>query len=221
MTADEKLLQIITECMKSGERLPTEKALSESLNVSRASLREMLSQYEASGMVYAKRGSGRYAQMPNVVSPIVNTWQIALKSNPSMLLELLEIRKLLEIGSLPKAVSMVTGEQLQYMNQLVQEMKELASRNEPFVREDREFHRTMFISTGNSLLEQLLTAFWDLFEAAEFEKHHDNLPKVAQQHEDILKAFSRQDLDQLTKRMDEQFVDARYRITFAYQTEKR
>lgn len=217
-TVEDRLLSIISDHVKTGERLPTEKQMVEELGISRATLREMLSQYESVGLLQAQRGSGRYAKMPNVITPIVNTWKIALHANPSMLLELLEIRRLLEIGSLPKAVNIVTGEQLQYLNMMVQQMLELAERNESFVHQDREFHRTMFISTGNSLLEQMLTAFWDLFEAADFNKKHDNLMLVAVQHEKILVAFSKQQLDELTLLMNEQFTDARYRITFAYGT---
>jgi DNA-binding FadR family transcriptional regulator len=91
-------------------------------------------------------------------------------------------------------------------------MKEKAARNEEFVQQDRQFHRILYYSTGNVLLEQLLGAFWDLYTQSPVEPHHRDLKEVAEQHEKILDAFARHDLDLLLQLMREQFADARYRI---------
>lgn len=212
ITLKEKIVELITEHLISKEKLPPEKELMQRFGVSRTSLRETLSAFESSGIIVSRQGSGRYVQIPDVSKQIVDTWSIVLQSKPSMLLELLEIRSMLEINSLPKAMERISTEQLQYLGLQVETMKEKAAMGEPFVTEDRQFHKTLFASTNNLFLEQLLTTFWDLFEKSETNKRHEDLEKVALQHEKMLEAFAKQDLPLLSNLFQEQFSDARYQI---------
>ena len=161
---NEKLCELILKSVETGEKLPTEKEMMDTLGVSRAVLRDALSVYETSGVIVSRQGSGRYAQMPNIGSQIINIWSIFIRSNPSLLLELLEIRSILETYSLPKVINKITIEQLQALNVQVNEMKRKVTLGQTFEKNDREFHRILFSSTENSLLEQLLSAFWDLYD---------------------------------------------------------
>lgn len=214
-TLKEKVALLIVERMESGEKMPTEKEMVKQFGVSRTALREVLSIFEASGIITSLQGSGRYVQAPNFGAQIVDTWSILLWARPAMLLELLEVRSILEVNSLAQAMTGITMEQLQLLNIQVSKMKEKASLGKSFASNDREFHRILYTSTNNSLLEQLLTTFWDLYEAAKVETVHGQLGTLAQQHEDILKAFAKQDLEMVTSLMKEQFTDARYRIVVA------
>lgn len=216
---EEKITELISERLDSGGKLPTEKQMVEDFGVSRAALRETLSIFEASGVITTLQGSGRYVQMPNVSAQLADTWAILLRAKPQILTELLEIRALLEINSLPKAVERVTINQLQDLGQQAATMKDKASRNEEFVEEDRKFHRILFDATGNLLLEQLMTAFWDLYVKSKVEPRHDDLMEVADQHRKILDALAKHDLPLLTKLMTEQFADARYRIVVSLMNE--
>lgn len=210
-----QVAQMIIERIESGEKLPTEKEMVKQLGVSRTVVREVLSVYEATGFITSLQGSGRYVQMPNFGEHLADTWSLLLWANPKMLLELLEIRGLLEINSLPQAMQRVNMEQLQQLHARVAAMKEKAAQGQPFAHDDREFHRILFSSTKNTLLEQLLTAFWDLYEAAKVEAVHEKLNELAVEHEEILNAFARQDIATMRKLMQEQFDDARYRIVVA------
>ena len=211
-TLKEKITNLITNCLRTGEKLPTERMLVRELGVSRTALRESLSVFEANGMITSQQGSGRYVQMPDISIQIINTWSIVVRANPAMLLDFLEIRSILEIHSLPKAVSCANVAQIQNLGTQVNAMIDNASRGESFVREDREFHRTLFESTGNILLEQLLISFWDLFDYFDIERAHSDLQTVALHHQKMLQAFTRQDISLLTELMQDQFADARARI---------
>lgn len=214
-TLKEQIAELIVKHLQTDEKLPPEKDLMDMFGVSRTALREALSSYESSGIIVSKQGSGRYVQIPDVSKQIVDTWSIILHTKPSLLLELLEIRSILEINSLPKAMERISTDQLQYLGMQVALMKEKASRGEPFIENDRLFHKTLFESTNNIFLEQLLTTFWDLFESSDINKQHEDLIMVALQHEKMLKAFAKQDLPLLTELFQEQFNDARYRIMIA------
>lgn len=209
---NEKLCELILKSVETGEKLPTEKEMMDTLGVSRAVLRDALSVYETSGVIVSRQGSGRYAQMPNIGSQIINIWSIFIRSNPSLLLELLEIRSILETYSLPKVINKITIEQLQALNVQVNEMKRKVTIGQTFEKNDREFHRILFSSTENSLLEQLLSAFWDLYDAAKVSSFREDLYILANQHQDILDAIMRKDLDLSTQLMRAQFEDAEYQI---------
>lgn len=211
-TLNEKLCELILRSAETGEKLPTEKELMDYLNISRSVLRDMLNIYEASGVIVSRQGSGRYAQMPNIGYQIINIWSMFIHANPSLLLELLEIRSILETYSLPKAINKITIEDLQMLNYQVSEMKRKVALGQTFEKNDREFHRVLFSSTENHLLEQLLTAFWDLYDAAKVSSFREDLYLLANQHQDILDAIMRKDLPLATQLMKEQFEDAEYQI---------
>ena len=64
---------------------------------------------------------------------------------------------------------------------------------------------TIFKNVGNALTEQLLTALWTLLNS-QIATRHPDLEAVAAQHEDILRALVRQDLDALQKSTSEQLA---------------
>lgn len=207
-----KLNKIIIESIKSGEKLPTEKEMTERLGISRSVLRDALSVYEASGVIVSKQGSGRYAQMPNIGSQIINIWSMFINEDPSLLLELHQIRSILEIYSLPEAIHKISFEQLQELNFHVSEMKRKVSLGQSFEDNDREFHRILFASTHNGLLEQLMSAFWDLSTEAKLYTYREDLYLQANQHQEILDAIVRKDTDLAVELMKQQTEDAKYQI---------
>ena len=208
----EKLSDIIADHLKSGERFPTENQLIHDLGVSRTALREALSAFEAKGIITAQRGSGRSVRMPDLSASLVETWSFVLKADPNLMLDFLEIRCILELNSLSKAMERCTVDQLAQMSRLVENMNQLTEDTQAFASIDCEFHKAMFLTIGNRLLEQLLSAFSDLFRLYHLDEGGYDYKQIAQQHQDILEAFAKQDLTSLTELMKEHFADLRYRI---------
>ncbi|WP_122644128.1 FadR/GntR family transcriptional regulator [Luxibacter massiliensis] len=214
-TLKEKVGILIAERMETDQKLPTEKEMMAQFNVSRSSLREVLSIYESNGIIHTVQGSGRYITPPNFSAPLVDTWSILIEAKPALLLNLLDIRCMLEINSLSTAMRYIDIKQLQLLQAEVNAMKEKSAAGKTFASNDREFHRILFSSTKNILLEQLLTAFWDLYSLARVETYHEELPTLAQQHGDILAAFTQEDLEMATSLLKQQFDDARQQIKIA------
>lgn len=180
--AENKLIDMIVEHLQTGKKFPTENQLIKDLEISRTTLRELLSYYKATGIITSQQGSGRYIEMPDISKQIANTWRILVRAKPSLLMDFLEVRSILELNSLGKAMQRIDLEQLQYMGEQVRIMKEKAEMGQAFVEQDGEFHKTLFRVTGNVFLEQLLTAFWELFADSPIEKNHEDLTTVAYQH---------------------------------------
>lgn len=219
--AQNALLELIRDNYKNGDKLPTEKQLMEDLGVSRSVLREALSAIEASGLIATRQGSGRYIRIPNVGERIVDNYSIVISANPSVLLDLLDVRIMLEMDSLPKIIERVSFVHLQELRKLADSMVDKARQGQTFVHEDRSFHLLLYSDTGNTVLEQLLSAFWDMFESEKFDTRHENLYEVAHQHVEILDAIYKKDLAALTKIMETVLGDARYYITRYCESDKR
>ena len=211
----EQIGLLIADRIETGGKLPTEKEMMNQFGVSRAALRDVLIGFEASGVITSQQGSGHYVKAMNFGEQFKEIWSVMFLAKPSMLPDFLEIRSILEINSLEKAIQSISVPQLQQMAKQVAQMKEKAEKGQAFAGNDREFHRILFSCTNNPLLEQLLMVFWDLYNEAHIEFAHENLVPLAQQHEDILKAITQRDLDTASRLLKEQFEDARYRIVLA------
>jgi len=212
---EERILEKIVGSLQSGEKLPTEKQMAEEFQVSRTMIREALSVFEANGIVIAQKGSGRYVQMPDVSGQITDGWKILIRSKPELLLELLEIRAVLELGFLPRAIDRLELHTIQKLKQLVDDMLRKSEQSEDFVHEDKEFHRLLFSGTDNILLEQLLKAFWDLYEESNAARNHQDLRQIAEVHRQLLEAIVRKNAEQAANLMKQQFEDARFRISMS------
>ncbi|MBX6353497.1 MAG: FadR family transcriptional regulator [Thermoflavifilum sp.] len=210
----QKVMEVIVERLATGERLPPEKKLAADLGVSRSALREVLRAFQASGLVVALQGSGWYAQPPDVSASIADGWNILLRTQPNVLPQLMDIRYVLEVGFLERAIETLGISDLQKMRDLTDRMVAKARRGEEFVEEDREFHRILFSRTGNILLEQLLKAFWDLFNQIEdlsFRRSSD-LVRSAELHQQLFQAILTKDRESATRYLREQFTDIRRRL---------
>ena len=210
-----RLTDIIVASVESQEKLPSEKQMMDDLGISRSSLREALSFYEACGVVRVRQGSGRYAALPDVSAQIVDMWSIALRIDPTFLLELLDVRVVLEEAMLPKLVERVRLEHLQELDGLARGMERHALAGETFVAEDRAFHLALCRALENRPMGQLISAFWDLFERASLGFPHGALQETAAQHREMMEALARKDLDALVKVTRKQHADARYRLILA------
>lgn len=209
---EEKLSELIAHCQVQ-DKLPTESELMKEYGVSRSMLREVLKSFEARGIIVSKQGSGRYVQNPDFVAQLNSCWKGLLNAASEQLLDMLDIRSILEINSIQTAVNCATPEQLQYLAEQVAKMQEKAAAGQAFTEEDRRFHTMIFSSTGNSVMANLLNIFWDLFAQSGIDPHNGDLVSSANQHAKIFEAFAKKDSETVQRLMREQFADMRYLIT--------
>lgn len=211
-----QLASLVVECIRKNEKLPSEQEMMDRFHVSRFMLRKALQIFEINGIITPVQGSGRYAQFPDLGKQILNIWSVFIKANPSFLLDLLEIRKILEIHSLPLAMKQFRTEDLFILRTQVEGMRKNLDAGLPFFQYDRAFHKTLFLSTGNPVLSQLLSAFWDLYESSDLAAvEQPDSEQVINLHYNIMEALARQDLERATALLEENFQDMRNKITLA------
>lgn len=216
------IINIIIECLSTGRSLPSEKQLTQKLGISRSRLRELLIEFESSGIIVATQGRGREVQFPDISNSILGGWNILLRARPKSLLELLQVRYILERGFLSSVIETLKLEDIQMMRDLVNRMEAKAKKNQIFNEEDRMFHRTLFSRTENMVLDQLLKAFWDLFDQTTEIHKSENLVRGAQIHKQLYEAILVQDVKEAERLLEMQFRDIRRRIKLMIdQQEKR
>src|SRR5215472_5407311 len=111
---------IRTGVLKSGDKLPTERALAEQLGVSRSSVREALSALEVLGIIHSRQGLGTYIAV-NLTDGMPED-QIEDLIVEGGTLEIIEACQLFEPGVAALAARRRTDEDLVAIRSCVSEM---------------------------------------------------------------------------------------------------
>ena len=98
MVAERIRSMIVSESLHPGDRLPSERDLSERLGVSRVVIREATRVLDAQGLVEVKPGSGTYVKelTPGHVSDSIGLF-LRLRQSEQPYRDLIEVRRTLEI----------------------------------------------------------------------------------------------------------------------------
>jgi GntR family transcriptional repressor for pyruvate dehydrogenase complex len=156
---DEAILKIkemiTTGRLSPGDRLPPEKELSESLGLSRSSLREAVKALEVIRVLDVRRGDGTYVTSlePRLLLEALS-FVVDLHDDRSVL-EIFGVRRILEPAAARLAATRMTGEQLDDLERLL-ETTTAVEGVEALVQHDLEFHRAISEACGNDYLAHLV-----------------------------------------------------------------
>jgi GntR family transcriptional regulator, transcriptional repressor for pyruvate dehydrogenase complex len=156
---DEAILRIkemiLEGQLKPGDRLPREADLAETLGLSRNSLREAVRALALINILDVRQGDGTYVTSldPNLLLDTL-TFVVDFHRDDSVL-DFLRVRRILEPAAAAMAAQIVTAEQLEHM-QLVIDGSQVDSSPEELLASDIEFHRLVSAASGNSVLASLI-----------------------------------------------------------------
>lgn len=157
---------IIDRRLPSGAPLPTETELMELLGVSRNSVREALKALQAMGIVEIRHGFGTYvgpmSMAPMIEGLIFRTVAGHYRGEDS-LLQLLELREAVETGLIARLAGRIPAKDLTTLDAIVRRMEAEAAEGAVRAETDRAFHAALYGSLDNTLLSEVLEAFWDAF----------------------------------------------------------
>src|SRR5947209_6417913 len=113
--AAEKIVEFITTSgLKVGDRLPTERVLSQQLGVSRTVVREAVKMLAALGIVRTHQGSGLYVKSePHPFASAVI--DVSMSVDPKDVLSLFEFRCTLEVQTARLAAERITPKELRML----------------------------------------------------------------------------------------------------------
>jgi len=141
--------------LRTGDRLPTEHALSEQLGVSRTMVREAVKLLSAAGVVRVRRGSGLFVagEARPLATAAIN---LSMSVDPEQVLSLFEFRCGLEAMSARLATERATVRDLQKLEEAVARSREGAESGRPdlFAKGDTTFHRCIAEAARNPFLAE-------------------------------------------------------------------
>jgi GntR family transcriptional repressor for pyruvate dehydrogenase complex len=139
-----------------GSKLPPEQELAAELGISRSPVREAVKALSLARVLQIRRGDGTYVTSlaPGLLLEGLGN-AVALMHGGSVL-ELTEVRRLLEPAATGLAATRITTEQLDEVRQLLDAMQETVDNIERLTVLDAAFHRAVITATGNETLTTLL-----------------------------------------------------------------
>ena len=139
---------------RPGDRLPSERELSDQFGVSRPVVREAIIVLELRGLVQRRHGAGVY------VAPKASL-QISAPDEADGPFEVTEARRLLEGEIAALAASAATDQQIVEMEAILSRIGDMRSDQATRERADRAFHVALARATNNDVLVGLVEGLWD------------------------------------------------------------
>jgi GntR family transcriptional repressor for pyruvate dehydrogenase complex len=147
--------------LKAGDQLPPERELAETFQVSRTSVREALRALEMSGLIEGRQGGGTFVRTPSA-SDLIQPLASALLAGKRELVDVLEVREMIEPALARKAALRASAEQIVELEQILGRQAAKVERGESYPEEDAAFHDLIAVAAGNPLMPRLLSVVMDL-----------------------------------------------------------
>lgn len=148
----ETLKQQITEgTYRAGDKLPTEPELMKTFGVGRSSVREAVKLLVNMGVVRVQQGSGTFVAVPS------NNDDVNIKMSTADRTELDEVRKILDIAIVEKAVARRTEKDIERMRASLEKRKVNAEKGllEECIEADLNFHIVIADAAHNRILADI------------------------------------------------------------------
>jgi GntR family transcriptional repressor for pyruvate dehydrogenase complex len=147
--------------LRPGDQLPPERTLAETFKVSRTSVREALRALEMSGFIEGRQGGGTFVRVPSA-SDLVQPLASALLAGKRELVDVLEVREMIEPALARLAAERATAEHIAELEAVLERQAEKVRRGESYPEEDAAFHHLIAVAAGNPLVLRLLAVIMDL-----------------------------------------------------------
>ena len=180
--------------LKPGDRLPSERELSQALSVSRSSVREAVRAMESLGLIEARAGEGTFMASPSgshgsdpLIASLHQDWSTQHK--------LFEVRRVIEPDLAALAARRATTEQIERLRAILDDQEAEIARGGTGVKQDTLFHFLMAEATGNEALVRIVDSLMDLLLKTREEslQHDERRVQSLKQHRSILAAIEARD----------------------------
>ena len=160
----ERILSLIKEKhLQPGDRLPPERELAATMQVSRPSVREALQALSVLNIVEIRQGAGTFVTSLEPAL-LVEPLDFILSLDTSTLPQLFEARKILEVGIAAMAAARITDEEVAALEHSLAQSEAalIANDTDSFIRNDLDLHRRIVRATHNPILNRLLDSISQL-----------------------------------------------------------
>ena len=178
--------------LKPGDKLPPERELADTLQVSRVSVREAIRSLEMLGFIEIRHGEGTIVRDTND-NDVIRPLAMFLAMERGSLLDMFEVRRIFEAATSALAAERATDEEVEQIGMLLEKMKDRiqsgdSERGEDF---DAAYHYAVAEASHNNLLIKLLRTVHEEWSKAVSAGTQQLLLDNAQNAEEIIKQHVR------------------------------
>lgn len=183
--------------LKRGDQLPSERELTETFKVSRATVREAIRTLESMKLLQCRQGTGNYI-LASSEEALIQPLAAALFNKKDDIRDIFFIRKIVEPHVAHLAAENAMPQEIEELETILQKQKECIERGENIIETDSAFHNLMARATTNRVMERLIVALIDLLKQSRedylMENENDERAKRSLEgHRQILSAIKRGD----------------------------
>lgn len=203
---------IVDSGLQPGDSLPTEAEIAGMLNCGKSSVREALKSLEAVGIVKILHGKRAVINMFSFSSIFDNLPQ-RMVMDREKLVELLEVRKAIELFFIDKVVENVTSTAIARLKREVTRMRNRTVEVSEHIKIDREFHASLLSFSGNKTASDFVRIYWN-FQYGHIEPVLDKerIGKIVEDHTNILTAIESKNLEGAKFHLKKHFDDIKARL---------
>ena len=176
--------------LKRGDQLPTERELSETFKVSRATVREAIFALETMKLVDRRQGDGTYV-IASSEEALVQPLAATLFHEKDDLIDIFFLRRILEPEVAQLASENATPEEINELEEILTEQEKEVGEGKVPIEADSGFHHQLARMARNRVLERLLLALLDLLSKTResYLQTEERKQKSLQGHREILAAI--------------------------------
>ena len=206
--------QIRSNEYRAGMRLPSERTIAEQLGVSRPSVREAISALQIVGILESRPGDGTYVRKHMGFEDLSHQAIQVLESSDSPL-ELLQARKVLEIGTTRMVIKIADKADLKriqkaWQNKLTEGMK---GNYDGYLDHANEFHMAIARATRNTVIERMTEnlmkatqqPLWMSMRRTYYASDLNRLKEMLDVHDRIVKAIQKRQTERAIEAIEEHF----------------
>lgn len=149
--------------LKHGDRLPSERELSEQFKVSRSSVREAIRSLELQGLVVSKRGSGTFINTENLEAAL-DLVAANLNVGEAALQDVFEMRHLMEPHIAALAAQRATSDEVIAMREILEDQQRQIDEGGTGVESDSAFRFALASAIHNAALVKVVSAIEDILQ---------------------------------------------------------
>ena len=189
--------------LKPGDLLPPERELVKIFKVSRASLREALKSLTGMGFLEitpAHRTIVKSLAAGRIIEPLDQL----IRDDIHTVLELIEVRKAIEIWNAYYAAERAGEEDIARLEKSLESMRKKIEQHDSSVEEDANFHIAVSQAAHNKIQTHLMFSIYDLLKES-IANYFDNfkLNYILDQHARVIEAIKKKDPVLASRRMRE------------------
>ncbi|EMA6342177.1 FadR family transcriptional regulator [Bacillus cytotoxicus] len=213
------LTMIKNGTLKPGDKLLPVHQLAEQFQVGRSAVREALSALRAMGLIEMKQGEGTYVKNFDS-SSLTKSLNHTLLMKKEDILNLLEVRKVLEVGAVRAAATKRTEDNLQNMRHWLDEMEKGIGDEKAGEKADFHFHMAIAEASHNKILLELMNHVSEMIAETIGESRRIILygeqttaERLLEEHQAIYEAVLGQDIDSAQQAMLNHLTNVEHIVT--------